>query len=162
MEPSHQKTLDAIVTSSDALLVGEDGTRFCQSDDVADITENAHLAGDYYYAIVSEKYLNSIKENGLKEVYPMLNTQDESIDMAALMSGGMPMGAAPAGAEDAASAEMPAGAPAGASAGNFRRCARSLTGILPPKKESCFAAIVPFSQRELSDSSSTTAASNAS
>lgn len=123
VEPSHQKTLDAIVTSSDALLVGEDGTRFCQSDDVADITENAHLAGDYYYAIVSEKYLNSIKENGLKEVYPMLNTQDESIDMAALMAGDMPMGAAPAGAEDAASAEMPAGAPAGADAAQMPQSA---------------------------------------
>lgn len=48
------------------------------------------------------------------------------------------------------------------SAGNFRRCASSLTGILPPKREGCFGATVPSRRKELSDNSSTTAASNAS
>ena len=48
------------------------------------------------------------------------------------------------------------------SAGNSRKCASSLTGILPPKRESCFGATVPSRRKELSDSSSTTAASNAS
>lgn len=38
----------------------------------------------------------------------------------------------------------------------------SLTGILPPKRENCFGATVPSRWKELSDSSSTTAASNAS
>ena len=48
------------------------------------------------------------------------------------------------------------------SAGNSRKCASSLTGILPPKRENCFGATVPSRWKELSDSSSTTAASNAS
>mgnify|MGYP007011782576 FL=1 len=48
------------------------------------------------------------------------------------------------------------------SAGNSRKCASSLTGILPPKRENCFGATVPSRRKELSDSSSTTAASNAS
>ena len=62
----------------------------------------------------------------------------------------------------AARQKMRTGEKKSPSAGNFRRCVRSLTRILPPKKESCFAAIVPFRQRELSVSSSTTAASNGS
>lgn len=44
----------------------------------------------------------------------------------------------------------------------FQKCASSLTGILPPKRENCFGATVPSRWKELSDSSSTTAASNAS
>lgn len=39
---------------------------------------------------------------------------------------------------------------------------RCEAGILPPKRENCFGATVPSRRKELSDSSSTTAASNAS
>ena len=83
--PSHQKTLDAIVTSTDVLHVDEKGNRFAQGDRTEDITENAHKAGDYFWSIVSDEYMNDIKENGLNQVYIMLNTQDESLPFMAMI-----------------------------------------------------------------------------
>ena len=83
--PSHQKTLDAIVTSTDVLHVDEKGNRFTQGDRTEDITENAHKAGDYFWSIVSDEYMNDIKENGLSQVYIMLNTQDESLPFMAMI-----------------------------------------------------------------------------
>ena len=83
--PSHQKTLDAIVVSTDVLHVDEKGNRFAQGDRTEDITENAHKAGDYFWSIVSDEYMNDIKENGLSQVYIMLNTQDESLPFMAMI-----------------------------------------------------------------------------
>lgn len=83
--PSHQKTLDAIVDSTDVLHVDEKGNRFTQADRTEDITENAHKAGDYFWSIVSDEYMNYIKENGLNQVYMMLNVQDDSLPMMAIM-----------------------------------------------------------------------------
>ena len=84
--PSHQKTLDAIVDSTDVLHVDEKGNRFCQADRTEDITENAHKAGDYFWSIVSDDYINDIKENGLNQVYMMLNVQDDSMPIMAMMN----------------------------------------------------------------------------
>ena len=83
--PSHQKTLDAIVDSTDVLHVDEKGNRFTQGDRAEDITENAHKAGDYFWSIVSDEYMNDIKENGLNQVYMMLNVQDDSLPMMAMI-----------------------------------------------------------------------------
>lgn len=83
--PSHQKTLDAIVDSTDVLHVDEKGNRFTQADRTDDITENAHKAGDYFWSIVSDEYMNDIKENGLNQVYMMLNVQDGSLPMMAMI-----------------------------------------------------------------------------
>ncbi len=83
--PSHQKTLDAIVDSTDVLHVDETGQRFCQADRTEDITENAYKAGDYFWSIVSDEYISNIKENGLSEVYTMLNVQDDSMSISAMM-----------------------------------------------------------------------------
>ena len=88
--PSHQKTLDAIVVSTDVLHVDENGNRFAQGDRTEDITENAHKAGDYFWSIVSDEYMNDIKENGLNQVYVMLNFQDDSIPMMADPSAEIP------------------------------------------------------------------------
>ncbi len=85
VEPSHQKALDAIVDASDVLHVGTDGKRFCQGDRTEDITENAHKAGEYFWSIVSDQYLDDIKENGFSDVYMMLNVQDESMPIQAAM-----------------------------------------------------------------------------
>lgn len=86
VEPSHQKTLDAIASSTNVLLVDENGSRFCTGDEVTDITENAYKAGDNYYAIVDQDYMDNVKNNGLDQVYMMLNIQDGSLDMSSLMS----------------------------------------------------------------------------
>jgi succinate dehydrogenase/fumarate reductase flavoprotein subunit/uncharacterized protein with FMN-binding domain len=86
VEPSHQKILDAIVTNPGVLMVGSDGKRFTAGDSGSEITESAYKAGEHYYAIVSEKYMESIKENGIDEVYLMLNMQDESMTMEDIMS----------------------------------------------------------------------------
>lgn len=83
--PSHQKALDAIVDSTDVLHVDEKGNRFAQGDRTEDITENAHKAGDYFWSIVSDEYMNDIKENGLNQVYVMLNVQDDSLPMMAMI-----------------------------------------------------------------------------
>lgn len=83
--PSHQKTLDAIVDSTDVLHVDETGKRFCQADGTEDITENAYKAGDYFWSIISDEYVSDIKENGLNQVYVMLNIQDESMTFSAMM-----------------------------------------------------------------------------
>lgn len=83
--PSHQKTLDAIVDSTDVLHVDEKGNRFTQGDRAEDITENAHKAGDYFWSIVSDEYMNDIKENGLNQVYMMLNVQDGSLPIMAMI-----------------------------------------------------------------------------
>ncbi len=86
VEPSHQKVLDAIVCSSDVLHVDPDGNRFCAGDGAAEITENAYKAGDFFYSIVTDEYIDDIRENGLSEVYMMLNIQDGSQTFAQLMN----------------------------------------------------------------------------
>ena len=83
--PSHQKTLDAIVDSTDVLHVDETGKRFCQADRTEDITENAYKAGDYFWSIITDEYISDIKENGLNQVYVMLNVQDDSMPISAMM-----------------------------------------------------------------------------
>lgn len=84
--PSHQKTLDAIIASTDALHVDQNGDRFCAGDEANDITENCYKSGDCYYTIVSDAYLNNLKENGFSDVYMMLNIQDFSITFEQLMN----------------------------------------------------------------------------
>ncbi|MPM56834.1 Urocanate reductase [bioreactor metagenome] len=85
--PSHQKTLDAIVVSTNVLHVDEDGNRFCQGDTTTDITENAYKAGNCYYSIVTQDYMDKVKASGLDQVYMMINGQDESLPLSALMGG---------------------------------------------------------------------------
>ena len=85
--PSHQKTLDAIVVSTNVLHVDETGNRFCQGDTTTDITENAYKAGNFYYSIVTQDYMDKVKADGLDQVYMMINGQDESLPLSALMGG---------------------------------------------------------------------------
>ncbi|MEL7648150.1 MAG: FAD-binding protein [Sedimentibacter sp.] len=75
--PSHNKVLSAISNKADVLAVNENGTRFTNEEAGLTLAEYYWKGGtEYYYVIVSESYLQNIKENGLDSVYMMVNSQD--------------------------------------------------------------------------------------
>ncbi len=76
--PSHQKALTNMALSADVLAVNAKGERFTAEDAAMGLGETSIKAGEDYYVIVDQTYLDDVKANGFASVDFMLNFRDFS------------------------------------------------------------------------------------